>query len=126
MKGVRKVFSLQVAAANTKVSQTFELEKSIVGLKGLMVSASMDDMLYFRGTQRIEINREEIFPEGYESKKLMSGINCPVNARYFDLGNMPPGNGQVKIDFTDADDGRTVFAAYKVYLYIDCVMEDSK
>lgn len=126
IKSIRKRFDLQVAAANSNVNQTFDLEKSIVAIKGLLMASSRDDMLYFRGSQRIEINKEEIFPEGYESKLLMSGINCPPNKRFYDLNNFPPGNGQVKIEFTDADDGRTVFAAYRVSLYLDCVMDDEK
>lgn len=124
IKAVRKRFDLQVTAANSKVSGTLELEHSIVTIKGMLLTSNMDDMLYFRGSQRIEINKEEIFPEGYETKLLMSGINCEPAKRYYDLGNMSPGNGQVKIDFTDADDGRTVFAAYRVSLYLDCLMDD--
>ncbi len=84
INGVRKRFDLQVTVENGAVSQTFELEKSIVAIKGLLVGSNMDDMLYFRGSQRIEINREEIFPSGYESKgqvTCMSGINCPPNKK---------------------------------------------
>jgi len=122
-KAVRKRFDIQVTAANSTVTQTFELEKSIVGLKGLLLTSNYDDLLYFRGSQKIDINKDEIFPEGYETKLLMSGINCPPSKRYYDLNNMSPGNGQVKIEFTDADDGRSVFAAYRVSLYLDCIME---
>ena len=122
INGVRKRFDLQVTVENGTVSQTFELEKSIVALKGLLMASNMDDMLYFRGSQRIEINREEIFHEGYESKLLMSGINCPPNKRLYDLNKMPPGNGQIKIDFVDTDDGRTTFTPYRVSLYLDCIM----
>jgi hypothetical protein len=124
INGVRKRFDLQVTVANGAVSQTFELEKTIVAIKGLLVGSNMDDMLYFRGSQRIEINREEIFPTGYESKLLMSGINCPPNKRHYDLNNMSPGNGQIKVEFQDTDDGRTVFAPYRVSLYVDCVMSN--
>ncbi len=124
IQAVRKRFDLQVTAANSTVSQTLELEKSIVGIWGLLLTSNMDDLLYFRGSQRIEINKEEIFPEGYESKLLMSGINCPPGKRFYDLHEMPPGNGQIKIEFTDADDGRTLFAPYRVSLYVDCAMND--
>jgi hypothetical protein len=123
MNGIRKRFDLQVTVENGLVSQTFELEKSIVAIKGLLMASNMDDMLYFRGSQRIEINREEIFPDGYESKLLMSGINCPPNKRHYDLNNMPPGNGLIKVDFEDMDDGRTTFTPYRVSLYLDCVMK---
>jgi hypothetical protein len=124
LKPVRKRFDLAVAAANATVSQTFELEKTVMSIKGLLLTSSMDDMLYFRGSQRIEINKDEIFPEGYESKLLMSGINVSPNKRYYDLGGMKPGSGIIKMDFTDADDGRTVFAPYRVSLYLDCIMDE--
>jgi hypothetical protein len=124
LKPVRKRFDVQIAAANATVSQTFELEKTVMSIKGLLLTSSMDDMLYFRGSQRIEINKDEIFPDNYESKLLMSGINVSPNKRYYDLGGMKPGSGIVKMDFTDADDGRTVFTPYRVSLYLDCIMDE--
>jgi len=124
IKAVRKRFDIQITAANSSVSQSFEMEKSITAYRGFLLTSNMDDMLYFRGSQRIEISKEEIFPEGYESKLLMSGLNVSPNARYFDLENMKPGNGQVKIEFSDTDDGRTAFQPYRVSLYLDCLMED--
>jgi hypothetical protein len=126
MRAIRKRFDIQVIAANTGVTQIFEMEKSITAYKGFLLSSNMDDMLYFRGSQRIEINKEEIFPDGYESKLLMSGINVSPNDRYYDLENIKPGNGQVKIEFQDTDDGRTIFQAYRVSLYLDCLMDDEK
>jgi hypothetical protein len=124
LKPVRKRFDIQVTAANATVSQTFELEKTVMSLKGLLVTANFDDMLYFRGTQRIEINKDEIFPDNYESKLLMSGINVSPNKRFYDLGGMKPGSGIIRFDYTDSDDGRTVFTPYRVSLYLDCLMDE--
>jgi hypothetical protein len=124
MKPVRKRFDIQITTANSSTTEIFEMEKSIVAYKGILFTSNMDDMLYFRGSQRVEINKDEIFPDGYETKLLMSGINVTPNARYYNLENMKPGNGQVKIEFVDTDDGRTVFQPYRVSLYLDCVMDD--
>ncbi len=124
---VRKRFDLQVPQAGATVTETFELEKSIVAIKGLLLTSDRDDLLYYQGSQRIEINKEEIFPEGYESKLLMSGINVNPNKRYYDLGNKNPGNGQVKIEYTDtpnAQQTQQVQPSYRVSLYLDCVMEE--
>jgi hypothetical protein len=126
MKPVRKRFDMLITTANSTLTQTFEMEKSIAAYKGMLFTSNMDDMLYFRGSARVEINKDEIFPDGYESKLLMSGINVPPDSRYFDLENMKPGNGQVKVDFADTDDGRTVFTPYRVSLYLDCLMDDGK
>lgn len=128
IKAVRKRFDLPPIQSGTTVSETFELEKTIVAIKGLLLTSDRDDLLYYQGSQRIEINKEEIFPEGYESKLLMSGVNVQPNKRYYDLGNMHPGNGQIKIEYTDTPStqlaGPQQQLPYRVSLYVDCEMED--
>jgi hypothetical protein len=125
LKPVRKRYDIQVTAANSIVSKSFELDKNIKGVRGVMVTSDKDDLLYYRGSQRIEINKEEYFPDNYESKLLMTGLNVPPKNRFYDLGNVKPGNGTVKVVFTDSDDGRTRFEPYRVSLYIDAEMEDT-
>ena len=124
LKPVKKRFDLQVSAAKETVAKTFELDKNIKSVKGVLVTSDKDDLLYYRGTQKIEINKEEYFPDNYESKLLMSGINVSPKQRYYDLGGVNPGNGIVKVTYTDNEDGRTVFQTYRVSLYVDCEMED--
>jgi len=126
LKPVKKRFDLNVAESSTPVNKQFELDKNITAVKGILVTSDKDDLLYYRGTQKIEINNEEIFPEQYESKLLMSGINVSPKQRYYDVGSIQPGNGLVKISYTDKDDGRTEFEPYRVSLYLDCEMEDEK
>ncbi len=126
LKPVKKRFDITVAAANQTVTQSFDLDKNIKLVHGVLVTSNKDDLLYYRGTQKIEINKEEYFPDNYESKLLMSGINVSPKSRYYDLGNINPGNGSVKIVYQDADDGRTVFSTYRVSLYLDCEMEDGQ
>jgi hypothetical protein len=124
LKATKKRFDIKITQANSTVSETFELEKNIVKVHGVLVTSDKDDLLYYRGTQKIEINKEEFFPDNYESKLLMSGINVSPKQRYYDLGGVAPGNGRVQIVYKDLDDGRTVFAPYRVSLYLDCEMED--
>ena len=125
IKAVRKRFDLPQVQPGVTVSETFQLEKSIVAIKGLLITSSRDDLLYYQGSQRIEINKEEIFPEGYESKLLMSGVNVQPNKKYYDLGRMNPGNGQIKVDYTDtpSNQGATIAYTYRVSIYLDCEME---
>ena len=125
LKATKKRFDIKIREANTTVSDTFELEKNIVKVHGVLVTSDKDDLLYYRGTQKIEINKEEFFPDNYESKLLMSGINVAPKQRYYDLGGVTPGNGRVQIVFKDLDDGRTRFEPYRVSLYLDCEMEDT-
>ena len=124
LKATKKRFDIKITTANSTVSNTFELDKNIMKVNGLLVTSDKDDLLYYRGTQKIEINKEEYFPDNYESKLLMSGINVAPKQRYYDLGGVAPGNGLVKITYVDLDDGRTAFAPYRVSLYLDCEMED--
>lgn len=125
LKPVKKRFEFVVEEANKSVRKTFELDKNVRFVIGVLVTSNRDDLLYYRGTQKIEINKGEYFPEDYESKLLMSGINVPPNHRYYCFKDkVSVGDGSVKIVFTDNDDGRTKFAPYRVSLYIDCEQED--
>lgn len=124
LKPVKKRFDIQITEANKTISKSFELDKNIKAVKGVLLTSDKDDLLYFRGTQKIEINKEEFFPDNYESKLLMSGVNVAPKQRYYDLGNVNPGNGTVKVSYTDSDDLRARFETYRVSLYLDCEMED--
>src|SRR4051812_12583771 len=124
LKPVKKKFDVQITEFKSSISKTFELDKNIKSVRGVLVTSDKDDLLYYRGSQKLEINKEEYFPDNYESKLLMSGINVSPKQRYYDLGNVNPGNGSVKMVFTDADDGRTVFSPYRVSLYMDCEIEE--
>lgn len=121
---VKKRYDIQVTSANQTFTQTFELDKNIQVIKGLLFTSDKDDLLYYRGTQRVEINNKEYFPDNYESKLFMSGINVPPATRFYPLANVNPGNGLVKVSYQDKDDGRSVFTPYRVSLYLDCEMED--
>lgn len=120
-----KRFDLKVTQANKTVSQSFELDKNFVAVKGMMLTSDRRDLLFFRGSQRIEINKDELFPSEYLSEMLMSGINVPINERYHDLGSIDTGNKIVKMDFSDSDAFGTAFAPYTVYLFLKCDKKDS-
>jgi hypothetical protein len=124
LKVIKKRYDIQVIDANKGVNKSFELDKNIKKINGVLVTSDKDDLLYYRGTQKIEINNQEFFPENYESKLLMSGINVSPNQRYYIINTENIGNGIVKLSYTDSDDGRTAFVPYRVSLYVDCEMED--
>jgi hypothetical protein len=121
MATVKKRFDLAVTEAGKTFSKTFELDKNIVYIKGILMSSDKDDLMYYRGSQKIEVNKEEVFPENYESKLLQSGINVSPNSRYYDLANMPAGVGIVKLEYKDTSDSRAAFEPYRVSLYLDCI-----
>jgi hypothetical protein len=122
-KIVKKRFDLDVTAANQTITKTFDLDKDITAIKGLLITSDRDDLLYYRGSQRIEISKEEFFPESYESKLLMSGISVAPRERYYDLGNVTPGNRSIRVDYKDLNHVLAPFVAYRVSLYFDCIRE---
>lgn len=123
-RNIKKRFNLIINSAGETKKDTFTLDKDITQIKGLVFTADKDDLLYYRGNAKVEINSVEYFPEDYETKLLMSGVNVPIDQRYCTL-NARPGNGQVYVVYTDVADGRTTFTPYRVSLYLDCLKEDA-
>jgi hypothetical protein len=117
---VKKRYDLLIEEEGQTVTKSIELDKTIKSILGVLVTSDRDDLLFYRGTQKIEINKEEFFPENYESKLLMSGINVQPNMRYYNLGKVPAGSGQVKVVYTDSRNPLSTFAAYRVSVYLLC------
>ncbi len=123
-KRVKKRFDISVTDADTVHSKTFDLDKNIIALHGILFTADRDDLLYYRGTGKVEINRQEIFPEGYECKLVMTGLNVSPNDRYYHLGGMLPGNGKFKVEYKDNLEERLLFSPYRVSVYLDCEINE--
>lgn len=123
-KRVKKRYDIDVTAANAIHTKTFELDKTVEKVHGLLFSSDRDDLMYYRGSGKIEINSDEIFPEGYETKLLMSGLNVSPNERYYNLGGVLPGNFKVKVEYKDTADARLQFAPYRVSIYLDVEIKD--
>ncbi len=118
---VYKTFSFLVDTPAQSYTKTFELDKNIKMVRALMLSSNKPNQLFFRGSQKLEINSEELYPEDYESRLLMSGISVPPNDRYVDMGDaVLAGNGEVKIVYKDIDNTLAVFDAYLVILNLRC------
>jgi hypothetical protein len=123
-KRVKKRYDIDVAAANAIHSKTFELDKTVEKVHGILFASDRDDLMYYRGSGKVEINSDEIFPEGYETKLLMSGLNVSPNDRFYNLGGVPPGNFKVKVEFKDTADARLQFVPYRVSIYLDVEIKD--
>ena len=121
---VKKRFDVVITTADKVYSQSFELDKTITFIKGILLTADKEDLLYYRGSQKIEVNKQEVFPEDYASKLLMTGINISPNQRYYDTGNLPVGNGIVKIEYRDQNDTRLAFEPYRISIYLDCEQKE--
>jgi hypothetical protein len=119
-KRIKKRFDINITEQDALHSKTFELDKNITKVHGLLLESDRDDLLFYRGFCKIEINRQEIFPEGYAAKLLMTGINISPNDRYYQLGGIEPGNGNVKVDYKDSNTSVIDFLIYRISLYLDC------
>lgn len=123
-KRIKKRYDIEVSAANAIHTKTFELDKTVTKIHGVLFASDRDDLMYYRGSGKVEINSEEIFPEGYESKLLMTGLNVSPNDRFYNLGGVLPGNFKVKVEYKDTADTRLQFAPYRVSIYLDVETKD--
>lgn len=123
-KRIKKRFDIDVTESSGVHSKTFELDKNITAIHGILFTSDRDDLLYYRGTNKVEINRQEIFPEGYETKLLMTGLNVSPNDRFYVLEGVAPGNGKLKVDYKDNNEERLGFSIYRVSVYLDCEINE--
>ena len=118
---IDKTFSFDVNTAEGIFNKKFILDKNIVMVRGLLLSSNDPKLLFFRGSQRIEINGEELFPENYESKILMAGLSVAPNDKFRTLGaGIMAGNGEIKIAYKDSNHNEAAFSPYKVNLILQC------
>lgn len=123
-KEIYKQFSFIVDNANSSYNRKFELDKNIKLVRGIQMSADKPSLLYYRGSQRIEISGDEVFPEDYESKLMMSGISVAPDQRWVDLGSgVQTGNGEVRILYKDSDNASASFTTYKVIVVLKCELK---
>ena len=123
-KRIKKRYDIDVTGANAIHSKTFELDKNVEKVHGILFASDRDDLMYYRGSNKVEINSDEIFPEGYETKLLMSGLNVSPNDRFYNLGGVPPGNFKVKVEYKDIPDSRLAFVPYRISIYLDVEIKD--
>jgi hypothetical protein len=123
-KRIKKRYDIDVPSANVIHSKTFELDKNVEKVHGLLFTSDRDDLMYYRGSGKVEINSDEIFPEGYETKLLMSGLNVSPNERFYNLGGVTPGNFKLKVEYKDTPDSRLAFVAYRVSIYLDVEVKE--
>lgn len=124
-KVLKQLFSINVSTSGETVKGSFEVDKNAARITGIEISSDRDDLMYYRGSQVIKINDEEFFPEGFESKKLMCGLNIPPHLRFYRLGSVDPGNRKIEIIYTDTDiPSLAGFEPYKVILYVYSSLAD--
>jgi hypothetical protein len=83
------------------------------------ILSNREDLAYYRGTFRLEINKDEIVPEGYSTKKIMCWASVGADDRLKSIGRRSAGNGLVTFEYTDNNDGMTAFQPYTVTISVE-------
>ncbi len=117
MEIIEKRFNIQVTEAGQRVSEKFELDKNAKLITGIRLTSDREDLLFYRGTQGIEINGKSRLDEDYESRNLQSSINVNPNERSKKMC-IEPGNGIVTMTYIDNAHPLYNFSPYRVSLYV--------
>jgi hypothetical protein len=123
-KWIEKRYSIEVTKAGDPYSKKFDLDKNIKLVHRMTITSDDLKQVFYRGSQRIEISGDEIFPEDYESKLLMSGISVPPDEKFRTLGNgVVAGNGEIKVLYKDTESPHAAFSPYKVNFNFQCELK---
>ncbi|MBI3237705.1 MAG: hypothetical protein HYZ43_02490 [Flavobacteriia bacterium] len=120
---IKERFDLNIPTSDGVFKAEFELDKNAKFLIGIALTSDRDDLLFYRGSQKILLNEIELFPDGFESKLLLSGLNVAPDNRMITLGELPTGNGKIDLSYTDTDHVMASFTAYRVTLYTFSTLE---
>ena len=115
---IKERFDIQVTNPGTVVKGEFELDKNAQKVMGFSITSDRDDLVFYRGSQKIQLNDNELFPEDFESKLLMTGLNVAPNDRMIKIGNVDSGNGRMEVWYKDTEVPAVAFVPYRVSIYV--------
>lgn len=110
-------FDIAITAAGESKKGTFEIDNSATNIVGFTVTSDRDDLMFYRGSVKLQVNDNEILPEGFETKLLMTGLNIEPNDRYYTI-NEDSGNNIVELTYQDTNHANAAFVPYRVSLYV--------
>jgi hypothetical protein len=121
---IDKVYTFLVEEEGQVVNKKFDLDKNVKVVHGIAMSSDKPNLLFYRGSQRIELSGEELYPEDFESKMFMSGLGVAPDDKYKSLGNgVIAGNGELKIQYKDTYNPQANFSSYKIIVVLLCEMK---
>ena len=119
-----KWFDIMVTEADKVYSVTYELDKTIAFVTGIGLDSNREKLLYQRGSQKIEINKQEIVPEGFLSRRLYHIPGVEAHKRFLRRGGkIPVGNGIIKVEYKDTSDTLVQFEPYWIRITLDCLLK---
>lgn len=114
---IKERFDILIDNANEVKKAEWELDKNADFLYGVAVTSDKEEHLYYRGSQKLQVNDQELFPEDFESKLLMTGLSVAPNNRMIKVGIVKTGNGLVEVWFKDTNHPKVSFTPYRVSFY---------
>lgn len=114
---LKERFDILIDIPDKVVKGEWELDRNANILFGVAVTSDQEEQIYYRGSQKIQINDHELFPEDFESKLLMTGLSVSPNNRMVKLGNVKTGNNRVEVWFKDQNHPKVKFTPYRVTFY---------
>ena len=128
--GLRVVYrkiTVPVTAAGIRIKNAeFKLEKNITKVLGISAYAD-DDARVFTLTQQLQVNGNEILPEGFDTRLLFNYNSVPSEQRFFPVFNQPAGNGKVEINCIDTAsdaDFASNGGPYSINYMLKCLQKD--
>lgn len=115
---IKERFDLTITGEGEVKKGEFQLDSNADVVYGIALTSNFEELLYYRGSQKIQVNDQELFPENFESKLLMSGLSVPPNQRVAKVGLIESGNGKVEVWFKDTESDKAAFEQYTVSIYI--------
>lgn len=114
---IKERFDIEITSPNSTTKGEFELDRNASFLYGVALTTDRDEQLYYRGSQKIQVNDQELFPDGFESKMLISSTSVAPNNRMAKVGMVEKGNGRIDIWYTDTEHPLSTFTPYRVSFY---------
>jgi hypothetical protein len=93
--------------------------------KVLKISVTCDIAVqgFYRTTFGFKVGGEEVLPENYELRNMMTGIECPPEERMMSI-DRKAGNNTVSVNLRDADHSEAPFTPYVVRVYALCELKN--
>jgi hypothetical protein len=114
---IKERFDLLITSDEQTFKGEFELDKGSRFLLGISVTSDREDLLFHRGSFRMQLSDKELFPEKFEAKLLMAGLNVAPDQRMVTLGELPTGNGKLDVSYLDTDHSQAAFSPYRLTIY---------
>lgn len=115
---IKERLDIAINAPDRVEKAEFQLDSNATHLYGIALTSDNESQLFYRGSQKIQVNDRELFPEDFESKLLMTSLSVSPNQRMVRTGLIERGNGKVEVWYKDTNHSSATFTPYRVTVYL--------